>query len=193
MRRVPVLVVLVALLVGVSGFLGVRAVRGPLELVVADPPLRFALPAGWHRYDRSGDRSEAYVREAAARQGYTPEEFVAQLEASTLATAVGPVSGGRYQSIDVQKGGFSRLPTPEQVTSEMTRLAMEVDGTRTVSTGAGEVLVAQAHYPVAEGRTDTEVIHLVTRGQGLMITVSSVGGGDVAAVTADVLATLHTS
>jgi hypothetical protein len=188
-----VLVVLVALLVGVSGGLGLRAARAPHELVVADPPVRFELPAGWHRYDRSGDLGEPYVREAAARQGFTMQDYVAKIRASTLATAVGPASEGRYQSIDVQKGGFSRLPTTQEITSQMTRLAMEVDGTHSVSTAAGEVLVAQAHYPVAEGRAKTEVIHLLTHGEGVMITVSAVGGGDVEAVVAQVLATLRTT
>jgi hypothetical protein len=188
-----VLVVLVALLVGVSGGLGLRAARAPHELVVAAPPVRFELPADWHRYDRSGDLGEPYVREAAARQGFTMPDYVAKIRASTLATAVGPASEGRYQSIDVQKGGFSRLPTTQEITSQMTRLAMEVDGTHSVSTAAGEVLVAQAHYPVAEGRAETEVIHLLTHGEGVMITVSAVGGGDVEAVVAQVLATLRTT
>jgi hypothetical protein len=188
-----VLGVLVAVLLGVSGVLGVRAAGAPHELAVADPPLSFTLPSGWHRYERTVDPSQAYIREAAALQGFTVEDFIAQLEASTVATAVGPVSGGRYQVIDVQRGSFSRLPTAAEATRRMTRLALEVDGTRTVSTGVGEVLVARGHYPVAEGRTDTEVIHLVTHGKGLLITVSAVGRGDVEAVTADILATVHTS
>ena len=185
--------VLVALLMGVSGFLGVRAVRAPHELVVASPALRFALPDGWHRYERPADPSAAWVREAAATQHYTARDYVEQLAASTLASAVGPASGGRYQVVDVQTSGFAALPTAEQVTSRMTQQAMQVDGTRTVSTGAGEVVVARGHYPLAEGRTDTEVIHLVSHGKALMITVSAVGAGDVEAVTAEILATLRTS
>ena len=185
--------VLVALLMGVSGFLGVRAARAPHELVVANPAVRFALPAGWHRYDRSANASEAYIREAAARQGYSAERYVSQLEASTLASAVGPTSGLRYQVIDVQKSGFSRLLTADQLTERMFQQALSLDDLRTVSTGGGRVVVVHGHYPVAEGTAHAEVIHLVSHGTGLMITVSAVGKGDVEAVTAGILATLRTS
>lgn len=133
-----------------------RAVRAPHELVVASPALRFALPDGWHRYERPADPSAAWVREAAATQHYTARDYVEQLAASTLASAVGPASGGRYQVVDVQTSGFAALPT-------------------------------------AEGRTDTEVIHLVSHGKALMITVSAVGAGDVEAVTAEILTILRTS
>lgn len=165
----------------------------PHAVALTSPPVRFDLPRGWGPRDRTGKPSDDWVKEAAATQGFTPEEYVAKTRASMLASEVGPPVGGRYQTVDVQKGGFTSLPTTAEVEARLLSLGFRVDDVRTVTTPAGQVVVARARVTLRDGEVSTRVVHLVSDGIGVQITVSAMGPGDVAAVTDEILATLHTS
>jgi len=166
--------------------------RGPHAVLLTRPPLAFDLPPGWHTRERLGKPTDDWVREAAAKEGFTPEEFIAESRASMLSSQVGPVTGGRYQTVDVQKGGFATLPTAGEVEQSLTARGFQVDRVREVPTPAGQVLLAQARIRLSDGEVQTRLVHMVSHGTGVVITVSAVGGGNVVPVTDGILATLRT-
>lgn len=193
--------VLAALIIGGAGGLGgiwvvdrvLERARAPHEVVVASPPLRFEVPHDWHAADRHGDPADEWVKQSAALQRLTPEDYLAGLEATVVATEVGPASGGRGQSLDVQRTTFAALPTREQVTQQLAGQGMRVDDVRSVTTPAGPVVVSRTTLVLPVGSVSMELLHVVSAGHVVVITISAVDGGDVELVTSGVLATLRTS
>jgi hypothetical protein len=166
--------------------------RGPHPVVLASPPLEFDLPSGWVARDRIGSASDAWVREAAAKQGFTAEEYVRRTRESMLLSVLGPPAGGRYQTVDVQKGGFTVLPTHDDIRDRLTSFGFEVEDVSDLATPAGPVVLTRSHTTLGAGVVSTREVYVVSHGTGLVITVSAVGGGDVVPVTDGILGSLRT-
>ncbi|WP_406832771.1 hypothetical protein ABEG17_08075 [Pedococcus sp. KACC 23699] len=184
MRRGRVVAVglLAGVLVAGAGVAAVRATTGPHTVEVSQARLRFDLPHGWHDADRRPAPTQAWVIEAAQRQGFTPQAYAEGLRTSTLASMTGPVRGGYLCTVDVQRTRFSRVPDAGTVQGELTQLHEEVDSSHPAASPLGTVLVTRYHFTLGSVPATSTVVHVAVHGEVLAITIAA-AGADAASTT----------
>ncbi|MGA8978226.1 MAG: hypothetical protein WB473_03830 [Pedococcus sp.] len=191
-RRVAASAVIAAgALVGTGGVVLHRG-TAPHTVEVAGSPLRFDLPRDWKDTARVQDPTQAWVVQAAEQQGFTPQEYVQRLAASTRATTVGPPTGSRLQMVDVQDSGFASLPSAAAVRSRLEGLHEQVVASRTVPTAVGTAVVTRYQVPLGTETIAGDVVYVAVSGEVLAITVSAARPDVLTPLTDQVLRSLRT-